>query len=247
MSYRKVILASVTVSALFVFLSMAGCGERKSELNLPDQESKQLKAADAKQVKTAESGPQAKPEAPATGVKAASPTGEFKKFFVYADQGYFKNHYIPAGWMGDYGDIKYNDSYPDKPYSRKSSIKIVYTAQKKQGAGWAGIYWQDPANNWGNLKGGYDLTGAKKLTFWARGDKGGEVITEFKMGGINGEHSDSASSSIGPIQLTPEWKEYTIDLKDEDLSLVIGGFAFVISSMENPSGATFYMDDIAYE
>ncbi len=245
MSYRKIVLASVTVLALFVFLSMAGCGERKSELNLPDQEARQLKAA--------EGGPQAKTEANITGAKpanqggAAAGSGEFKKFFVYADQGYFKNHFIPAGWMGDYGDIKYNDAYPDKPYSRKSSIKIVYTAQKKQGAGWAGIYWQDPANNWGNLKGGYDLTGAKKLTFWARGEKGGEVITEFKMGGINGEHSDSATSSIGPIQLTPEWKQYTIDLKDEDLSLVIGGFAFVISSMENPEGATFYMDDIAYE
>jgi predicted small lipoprotein YifL len=242
MSYKKIALASITVLALFVFLSMAGCGERKSELNLPDQETKQLRAA--------EGDPQARGEVSPPGKKPASRPGaseEFKKFFVYADQGYFKNHYIPSGWMGDYGDIKFNDASPDKPYSRKNSIKIVYTAKKKQGAGWAGVYWQDPANNWGNLKGGYDLTGAKKLTFWARGDKGGEIITEFKMGGINGEHSDTASASIGPIQLTPEWKQYTIDLKDEDLSLVIGGFSFVISSVENPDGATFYMDDIAFE
>jgi len=240
MLYRKrVFFASITVLALTVFLSMAGCGERKSELNLPDQETKQLKAL--------EGGLQAKAEAATGAPKAASATGEFKKFYIYADQGYFKNHYIPAGWMGDYGDLKYNDSYPDKPYSRKSSIKIVYTAQKKQGAGWSGIYWQDPANNWGNLKGGYDLTGAKKLTFYARGDKGGEVITEFKVGGINGEHSDTASASIGPIELGADWKQYTIDLKDEDLSLIIGGFAFVISSMENPDGATFYLDDIAFE
>ena len=242
MPYRKIALASITVLALFVFLSLAGCGERKSELNLPDQETKQLQAA--------EGDPQARAELSPAGKKPASSpgaSGEFKKFFVYADQGYFKNHYIPSGWMGDYGDIKFNDASPDKPYSRKNSIKIVYSAKKKQGAGWAGIYWQDPANNWGNLKGGYDLTGAKKLTFWARGDKGGEIITEFKMGGINGEHSDTASASIGPIQLTPEWKQYTIDLKDEDLSLVIGGFSFIVSSMENPDGATFYMDDIAFE
>jgi hypothetical protein len=226
---------------------MAGCGERRSELNLPEQEAKQLKAAEGKQLKTSEAGPQAIAGSGATGVKPASPGGEFKKFFIYADRGYFKNHYIPSGWMGDYGDIKLNDAHPDKPYSRKSCIKVVYTAQRKQGAGWAGVYWQDPANNWGNLKGGYDLTGAKKLTFWARGDKGGEIITEFKMGGINGEHSDTASGSIGPITLGPDWKQYTIDLKDEDLSLVIGGFSFVISSMENPDGATFYLDDIAFE
>jgi hypothetical protein len=124
---------------------------------------------------------------------------------------------------------------------------VVYSAQKKQGAGWAGIYWQDPPNNWGNAKGGYDLTGAKKLTFYAKGEKGGEVVAEFKIGGMRGEYSDSTSVSIGPVTLTPEWKQYEIDLKNEDLSLVIGGFSFVISAMENPNGATFYLDEIIFE
>lgn len=242
MLYRRSIFAWVTLVAVCVFASMSGCGQRdKAELNLPESETKQLQ--------TVEAGPQVKAveEQPSAAKAAVGPKGEFKKFFIYADQGYFKNHYIPSGWMGDYGDIKFNDSSRDNPYSRKTCIKIVYTAQKKQGAGWAGIYWQDPANNWGNLKGGYDLTGAKKLTFWAKGAKGGEIVTEFKIGGINGEHSDTASASVGPITLTPEWKEYAIELKDEDLSLIIGGFSFVISSMENPEGATFYIDDIAFE
>jgi len=39
----------------------------------------------------------------------------------------------------------------------------------------------------------------KKLSFWARGDKGGEKIAEFKVGGITGEHGDSDSASIGPV------------------------------------------------
>lgn len=240
MCYRRVTIFSAVISVLCIVLTMAGCGERKSVLNLPEQESKQLIAAGGV-------APVKVEEAAIKGARAAEPTGEFKKFYIYADQGYFKNHYVPSGWMGDYGDVKLNDASPDKPYSRKTCIKITYTAEKKQGAGWAGIYWQDPANNWGNLKGGYDLTGAKKLTFWARGETGKEIIGEFKIGGINGEHSDTASLSIGPIALTPEWKEYTIDLKDEDLSLIIGGFSFVISSMDNPEGATFYLDDIAFE
>ena len=105
------------------------------------------------------------------------------------------------------------------------------------GAGWAGVCWQEPANNWGTLPGGYDLTGAKELVFYARGEKGGEIIAEFKIGGIQGEFSDSTSVSIGPIVLTPEWKEYRIKLKDEDLSHIIGGFTFVLSGMENPDGA----------
>jgi hypothetical protein len=221
---------------------MAGCGKKQDDtsLNLPDQETRQLKAAENDiMAKTPENSP--------TGKAASTQPGAFKKFYVYADQGYFKNHYIPSGWMGDTGDVKLADAWHDKPYSRKTCIRIVYTAEKKQGGGWSGVYWQDPANNWGNLKGGYDLTGASKLTFWARGEKGGETISEFKVGGIRGEISDSASVSIGPITLTPEWKEYAIDLKNEDLSLVIGGFSFVISSMENPEGAIFYMDEIAYE
>jgi predicted small lipoprotein YifL len=245
MRYLKALATVSVVMVTCTVLFLSGCGEKKGELNLPDQEAKQLKAAEKPVAREAEP---AKAEEAIVGAKvAAGPNGEFKKFYVYADQGYFKNHFIPSGWMGDYGDIKYNDASQDKPYSRKSCIKIIYSAQKKQGAGWAGIYWQDPANNWGNLKGGYDLTGAKKLTFWARGEKGGEVITEFKVGGISGERSDSASSSVGPISLTQDWKEYTIDLKDEDLVHMIGGFSFVISSMENPEGATFYIDEIAYE
>jgi hypothetical protein len=224
-------------------LVVTGCGKKADEtsLNLPEQESKQLKAAENTVPKDIDASPTGKKEGGATE------PGAFRKFYVYADQGYFKNHYIPSGWMGDTGDIKIADAWPKNPYSRKTCMKITYTAEKKQGAGWTGIYWQDPANNWGNLKGGYDLTGATKLTFWAKGEKGGEVISEFKMGGIRGEISDSASVNIGPVTLTPEWKEYTIDLKNEDLSLIIGGFSFVISSMENPEGATFYIDEIAYD
>ncbi|RKY34931.1 MAG: hypothetical protein DRP78_05960, partial [Candidatus Omnitrophota bacterium] len=74
--------------------------------------------------------------------------------------------------MGDYGDIKYSEACKDNPYSGKTCIKITYTAEAKQGANWSGIYWQWPPNNWGEKRGGYDLTGAAKLSFWARGEKG---------------------------------------------------------------------------
>lgn len=242
---KGIIIFSVVILLGCVALIMNGCGrgDSNTDLNLPETETKQLESLE----QAVEANEPMIREISDAGKSANPKGGEFKKFYIYADKGYFKNHYIPSGWMGDFGDVKFNESSKDDPYSRKTCIKVIYTAEKKQGAGWAGIYWQDPANNWGNLKGGYDLTGAEKLTFWARGAKGGEIITEFKIGGINGEHSDSTSMSIGPIELTPEWKEYTIDLKDEDLSLIIGGFSFIVSSMENPDGATFYIDDIAFE
>jgi len=172
---------------------------------------------------------------------------EFKRFNVYIDKSTKDNHYTPSGWMGDYGDIKLDTGWKDNPHSGTNCVKVTYTAAQKQGAGWSGVFWQNPPNNWGTQPGGYDLKGAKKLVFWARGDKGGENIAEFKMGGITGEYADSDSASVGPITLTTDWKEYTIDLTGKDLSSIIGGFCWVANAEANPNGFIFYLDDIYYE
>ncbi|MFH1791575.1 MAG: hypothetical protein ABH885_06310 [Candidatus Omnitrophota bacterium] len=237
MTKRDVFFAVFSMVLVCVF-TVSGCG-KKEDLTLPDKEMRELSVADRSET----------PGEPAvSGMAGVKPGKEAEKnFYVYAEKGYFKNHYAPSGWMGDYGDLKINEGCATDPRTRRSCIKVDYSARKKQGAGWAGVYWQDPPNNWGNLPGGYDLTGSKALTFWAKGEKGGELIAEFKMGGISGEFGDSTSASVGPIALTPEWTKYTINLENEDLSRVIGGFAFVLSEMENPEGAVFYLDEIAYE
>ena len=171
----------------------------------------------------------------------------FKPFAVYTDGNSPDNHYIPSGWMGDWGDMKIDDKHMDNPRSGTTSFQIVYNGKAAQGARWAGIYWQNPPNNWGTRPGGYDLTGAKKLTFWARGDKGGERIEEFKIGGITGEYADSDVAGIGPVVLTPEWQQFTIDLEGKDLSSISGGFCWATNIDVNPEGCTFYLDDIKYE
>ena len=75
-----------------------------------------------------------------------------KAFNVYADRQSSDNHYIPSGFMGDYGDIKLNDQSADNPHTGSTCIQFVYSAKKSQGQGWAGVYWQNPANNWGSKK-----------------------------------------------------------------------------------------------
>jgi hypothetical protein len=168
-------------------------------------------------------------------------------FYVYKNSTE-RSFYAPSGWMGDYGDIKLDYACKENPYSEPTCMKFEYSAKRSQQQGWAGVYWQNPPNNWGEKKGGYNLTGAKRLTFYARGEKGGEVITEFKIGGIfQGEYPDSCSNSIGPIVLTKDWKKYTIDLKGLDLSYINGGFCWVATANDNPEGCTFYLDDIQYE
>ncbi len=210
----------------------------------------QILCADPMRAPALGTAPQgAVPELGASGV-TTSPKGKPDAkghFYVYTDKGSILNHYIPSGWMGDYGDIRIDDSSKNLPKSGKSCIKVTYTAKGSQGAGWAGIFWQQPANNWGSKPGGYDLSQYKKITFWARGAAGGEKIAEFKVGGITGEMPDSDSASVGPTVLTKEWKQYTIDLNGKNLSHNIGGFAWSASRDDNPQGFTLFLDDIRFE
>jgi hypothetical protein len=185
--------------------------------------------------------------AQAIGAAASIPLSEQKVFEVYVDGRLPDNHYIPSGWMGDYGDIKQNDQFAQNPHSGSSCFEIVYSAKKSQGQGWGGVIWQNPANNWGTKKGGFNLTGMTKLTFWARGLKGGEKIQKFTVGGIKGAYSDSTMVEIGPIELTDQWKEYVINLAGRDLTYISGGFGWVTTADFNPQGATFYIDDIRFQ
>jgi len=170
-----------------------------------------------------------------------------KTFNVYTDKTDRTNHYIPSGWMGDYGDINIKDNWRENPRSGTSCLKITYSAKGSQGAGWAGVYWQNPANNWGKRPGGFDLTGARRLTFWARGAQGGEYLDKFGMGGISGEYPDTDSSETYDVELTTEWQQFTVDLTDRDLSHIVGGFFWAANGTDNPDGMEFYLDDIVYE
>jgi hypothetical protein len=184
---------------------------------------------------------------------------KYHEFFdVYTDKDAAGNHYIPSGWMGDgtYGTtyVKFNDSCTTNPHSGSTCIKITYSMGPE---GWAGIYWQDPENNWGNCSaGGYNLTGATNLSFWAKGANGTEKI-EIKIGGIGWNpntdqqialYPDSLHPAVstGIINLTNEWKQYTINLTGVNLSHVIGGFCWVTNTTLNPNGCTFYLDDMKY-
>jgi hypothetical protein len=121
-----------------------------------------------------------------------------------------------------------------------------------------------PEMNFGTLpNAGYDLAGARKITFWARGARGGERI-EFFAGGTGWNVEKRERESAYPdsfcripsqgktTTLTRAWKKYSIDLgilkkrKNENLRHVIGGFAWVASAKRNPDGAVFYIDDIRY-
>lgn len=172
----------------------------------------------------------------------------YAPFYVYSDKPSRANHFVASGFMPDGRCLKYNDSWSEDCYKGSSCIRIDYDLTcSRETEKWAGIYWLNPANNWGRKKGGFDLTGAKKLSFWAKGENGGEQIMEFTMGGITGDFPDTDIATIGPVFLTPQWRKYEIDLRGKDLTYISGGFSWSTSEDVNGDVCEFYLDEIRYE
>lgn len=166
-------------------------------------------------------------------------------FVVFADASIPR--FTPEGWMGDFKDVRADLKHPERPHSGATCARFEYLPGASQNSKWAGVYWLYPGNAWGARRGGYNLSGAQKLTFWARGEKGGEVLQEVKMGGIGGKYRDSDTAGIGPITLGTEWQKFEINLTGVDLSYISGGFCWSTNLESNKNGCTFYLDDIIYE
>jgi exo-beta-1,3-glucanase (GH17 family) len=173
----------------------------------------------------------------------------YSPFYVYADAGLPDNHFAPEGWMGCWQGIEIDENDQSGPYEGMSAISIAYRPQAGCDQKWAGVYWWDPpGSEWCDDPGGFDLTGWTKLTFWAKGAKGGESV-EFKVGGLTNTDGDDCDSlqpsrTTYPLILTNEWQQYSISLYEQDLSQITGGFVWVTDSQE---AITFYLDEIRFE
>ncbi|MCX6566924.1 MAG: hypothetical protein NTW38_10985 [Candidatus Aminicenantes bacterium] len=163
-----------------------------------------------------------------------------------------ENLFSPSGFMGD-GEfertyIDFSGAYQTAPHSAPACIKITYSIGPHR---FAGIYWLNEPDNWGDNPGSnYSGRGLSKVTFWAKGELGTEVV-EFKTGGINSpsrRYRDSFQGTTGRLTLTNVWTRYEINLRGANLSSVIGGFCWVVSADYNQGGrVTFYLDDIYLE
>lgn len=121
------------------------------------------------------------------------------------------------------------------------------------GYGWAGAFWQHPANNWGTLGGGYPIPpGASTVSFWARGTDGGEKVRFFTGEGLSTPCSDyvATASTNAILSDPPAWQRYTIDITGLDYSSsgitpgqglggyyggVLGAFGFAVGAQTLPS------------
>ena len=100
-------------------------------------------------------------------------------FDVYTDLSAAGNHFVAYGAMGDEDRVAINPGCKTSPYSGDTCIENRFAVDGDNWGGWyflngvlEGVETQ-PKLNWGDYpNAGIDLTGAKKLTFWARGAKG---------------------------------------------------------------------------
>lgn len=159
---------------------------------------------------------------------------------VYSDEA--PQPWFTSGWMGNTEKIEMDLNSTVNPNSGKHSLEVKYLGFD----GWAGVAWQHPLNDWGQLPGGFNLNGAEKLTFWARGKKGGEKVS-FGIGILADDvpNHDTVMKELNEVKLSNKWKQYSINLKGEDLSQIKTPFWWRLASPGLP--VTFYLDDIQFE
>jgi hypothetical protein len=160
--------------------------------------------------------------------------------------------YAASGWMGDgtkgtnYVQIDLMNKKAARP-NREICIKVTYSTGPMK---WAGMYWQNKVGNWGDKPGeDFSAKSFKKITFWAKGNKGGEQVA-FWAGGISKEdkiYRDSFEITSGEIIIGKYWKQYELNIEGQNLSSVIGVFCWIINGTSSSGDLTFYLDDIRYE
>ncbi|MDH3588350.1 MAG: hypothetical protein OEQ74_02980 [Gammaproteobacteria bacterium] len=160
--------------------------------------------------------------------------------YVYHDD-FAGMPWVPSGWMGAIDALTLDGDHTENCYDGTACIRMRFTGP----AGWVGVAWQHPANNWGDMEGGFDLSGAKYLELWARGEYGGEKIN-IGVGLLEKDkpHYDSGKKTVDGIVLTSEWKRYRIRVKSLDLTSIKTGFVIVFSGGRD--SATLYLDSIRF-
>jgi hypothetical protein len=149
--------------------------------------------------------------------------------------------WVPSGWMGATDFLVLDGDQTEIVHEGTAAVEMRYSGK----FGWVGVAWQDPPNNWGDLDGGYDLTGASYLEVWAKGEYGGEEISlGVGLLGPDTANPDSGTTKLEGIVLKREWQRYRIPLDKIDLSSIKTGLVVTLKGRSAP--VTVYLDSIRY-
>ncbi len=192
---------------------------------------------------------------------------QYSRVYVYRDFGDTENHFTQKAKMYGVDErlvMDMDEDWREDPHDGASCIRCRQATRPADWGGWLFLngWLADgetvPRLNDGSMAGqGMDLTGATSLSFWARGERGGERVEFFTCGfGYEGqwgtpvvEFPDSAGKhGLGAVELAREWRQYVIDLSDADMVSIACGFGYVLSGDASGVGdSVFYLDDIRFE
>jgi hypothetical protein len=176
--------------------------------------------------------------------------------------------FVPSGYEGDYTAV----TMPLDPTcggnrSSASALGNCHPVTYKPPlagpgvAGWAGVLWQHPANNWGAAAGYAIPPGATKVSFWARGQLGGEVVTFIAGFAVTPTAMSPCVDTVSGSSrqtLATTWTHYTMSLNGQYTGGIISSFGYVIAAADQPArdagasdagapSAQFYVDDIEWQ
>lgn len=186
--------------------------------------------------------------------------------YVYKDFSSVENHFTQKAKMAGWNADLVKDMDENWPSGSEELGTCIRCSQTTSGNDWGGWLFLNgtleegstvPALNTGSRPGeGMDLSASFELTFYAKGEKGGEIVEFFTGGyGYDGETNqpmvacpDSCTKqSLGFVELTDDWASYVIDLTGQDLSSIACGFGYVMSgSRSGNKDNVFYLDEICF-
>ena len=166
-------------------------------------------------------------------------------FDVYTDADAAGNHFSPTGFANGDGNLAVNARWTGNPARGSSCLRLEFTGETgADGLPWNEFSFEEPEGcGEGSAGPGYDLSGATTLSFQARTDTPGAVLT---CG-----HGDGADSSrqTRTFVLAKDWNTYTLDLTGLDMSQIHIGFycTFNEAGAPDPGAVAIYLDDIRYD
>jgi hypothetical protein len=164
-------------------------------------------------------------------------------FYVFKDYDSSLNHFLAIDKLGDHDSIYTREDLNNPSPAHGSSLEVVYDPRGYETHYASTISW---IISDAETKQEYNLNGAKRLAFYARGKYGGEIV-QFDIGNISVDSAARSAASSGPIVLDDIWREYSIDLENLNLSRAKLGFSVSLNRYDNPDGAVIYLDEVRYE
>lgn len=155
---------------------------------------------------------------------------------------------LREGDAKDPSKLKINSEFVDPDFNCDFCTQVNYTPGKEM----TGAIAYEVAK--------VDLTGSKRIVFFARGQEGGEWISIVAVGKNIGQDSTvfyDSKKDIFPrvafalmtknITLSDDWRRYEINLEGIELSDVTVPFGFQIAKNKSDSNQVFYLKGVTFD